>query len=129
EAIRHVGEIEREELLELYRTADIYVSVPSSDGTAVSVLEAMMAGVPVVATDAPGIDPAILRDEQTALLVPSRDAESLAAAILRLGTDRERRQQITATACAVAHRLGNFEAELDRAVSLYEQLVAARVGR
>jgi glycosyltransferase involved in cell wall biosynthesis len=128
DAIRHVGEIERGELLELHRAADVYVSVPGSDGTAVSVLEAMVAGVAVVATDVPGIDPAILRNEHTALLVPSRDSDSLAAAVLRLHTDPERRQQMVANARHVAHRLADFELELDQAVSLYEQLVAVRAG-
>ncbi|MGZ4315564.1 MAG: glycosyltransferase [Gaiellaceae bacterium] len=124
-AIRHVSEVEREELLDLYHVADVYLSVPSSDGTAVSVLEAMVAGVPVVATDVPGIDPAILRDEQTAFLVPPREADSLAAAIVRLEVDHERRVQVTATARDVAERLGDIEKELDRAVALYEELVAA----
>jgi glycosyltransferase involved in cell wall biosynthesis len=123
--IRHVSEIEREELLDLYQIADVYVSVPSSDGTAVSVLEAMVAGVPVVATDVPGIDPVILGDEQTALLVPPREADALAAAVIRLAVDHERRKHITANAREVAKRLGNIEEELDRAVGLYEELVAA----
>lgn len=125
-AIRHVAEIEREELLDLYRVADVYVSVPSSDATAVSVLEAMAAGVPVVATDVPGIDPDILRDGQTVLLVPPSEADPLAAAIVRFGVEPELRGQIVASARAVAAQLGDIEKELDRAVAFYEELVAAR---
>src|SRR2546430_1739651 len=124
EAICHIGELGREELLELYLAADIYVSVPSSDGTAVSVLEAMAARVPVIASDVPGIDPAILRDELTALLVAPRAADSLAEAIVRLGKDVELRRQLSENARDVARRLGDFEKELDRAVALYEQLAA-----
>ncbi|MDP9225062.1 MAG: glycosyltransferase, partial [Actinomycetota bacterium] len=94
EVLRTVGELDREELLELTAAADLYVSIPATDGTAVSVLEAMAAGVAIVATDAPGIDPAILRGDETALLVPTRNPESLAAAVVALGLDADLRLSI-----------------------------------
>jgi glycosyltransferase involved in cell wall biosynthesis len=127
-AVRHIGELRREELLELYKAADVYISVPSSDGTAVSVLEAMAAGVPVIASDVPGIDPDILHDELTALLVPSRAADSLSEAIVRLGKNVELRRRLAENANDVARRLGDFETELDRAVALYERLAASFKG-
>ena len=88
DSVRTVGELEPDELLGLHAAADVYLSVPSRDGTAVSVLEAMAAGVPIVATDAPGIDPVILRDEETALLVPPRDSAALASAVVALAARR-----------------------------------------
>jgi glycosyltransferase involved in cell wall biosynthesis len=57
---------DHEELVDLYAAADVYVSVPENDATAVSVFEAMAAHVLVVASDAPGIDPEILRHDDTA---------------------------------------------------------------
>jgi glycosyltransferase involved in cell wall biosynthesis len=128
-AIRVVGELEREELLELHAAADLYVSVPGTDGTAVSVLEAMAAGMPVVATDAPGIDPVILRAEESALLVPVRDAEALAAASVRLAHDDTLRSRLSENALEIVRLHGDFDRELDKAVLLYEQLVAAQRGR
>src|SRR5262249_35463434 len=53
DSIRLVGELSRDDLLELHAAADVYISIPSTDGLAVSVLEAMAAGVPVVASDVP----------------------------------------------------------------------------
>lgn len=125
-AVRMIGELDRRQLLELYTAADVYVSVPTTDGTAVSVFEAMAAGVPVVATDVPGIDSAILRRDETALLVPQRDPESLASEIAALGQDAPRRRNLAERGREVVRVHGDFDRELDRAVLLYEELVAAR---
>ena len=123
DAVRIVGEIERDELLALHAAADVYVSVPRTDGTAVLVLEAMAANVPVVASDVPGIDPVILRHRETALLVPNRDAEALAAAVVAVATDAV---DLVERAGEVVRLHGDFDRELDRAVTVYEELVAAR---
>jgi glycosyltransferase involved in cell wall biosynthesis len=126
EAIVEIGELDRAELLELHAASDVYVSVPTTDGTAVSVLEAMAAGVAVVASDAPGIDPAILRDGQTAILVPPGDANALAAAVARLGTNPAERQEMVRRARDVVRLQADFDREIDRAVLLYGELVSAR---
>jgi glycosyltransferase involved in cell wall biosynthesis len=124
DAVRMVGEVDRRELLELHTAADIYVSVPATDGTAVSVLEAMAAGVAIVATDAPGIDPVIMRRDETALLVPIRDSDALASAVVELGLDPERRRTLVDNAHEVVRLYGDFDRELDRATMLYEELIA-----
>jgi glycosyltransferase involved in cell wall biosynthesis len=66
-----------------YSIAHVCVLPSHSEGSSNVLLEAMMAGVPVVATSAGG-NPEIVLDEQTGLLVPVRDPQALAAAILRL---------------------------------------------
>jgi glycosyltransferase involved in cell wall biosynthesis len=125
DAVRTVGELEPEELLDLHAAADAYLSVPSRDGTAVSILEAMAAGVAIVATDAPGIDPEILRAEETALLVPPRDSAALASAVVALGRDPELRARLAKRGAEIVRLHGDFDRELDRAVELYEGLVAS----
>jgi glycosyltransferase involved in cell wall biosynthesis len=126
DAVRTVGELDGEELLALYAAADVYLSVPSRDGTAVSVLEAMAAGVAIVATDAPGIDPEILRARETALLVPPGDPAALAAAVVALGRHRELCARLAGRAGEIVRLHGDFDRELDGAVELYEELVASR---
>jgi glycosyltransferase involved in cell wall biosynthesis len=126
DAVRTVGELDDEELIALYAAADVYLSVPSRDGTAVSVLEAMAARVAIVATDAPGIDPEILRTEETAMLVPPGDSAALASAVVALGRDGELRARLARRAGEVVRLHGDFDRELDGAVELYEELVASR---
>ena len=61
----------------------------------VAILEAMSAGVPVVASCVGGI-PEIIRDGEHGLLVPPGDAEALQSALLRLLDDREYAGQLAA---------------------------------
>jgi glycosyltransferase involved in cell wall biosynthesis len=71
-------------------TAMVLPSVTSRDGQMegipVALMEAMAAGVPVVATRLSGI-PELVRDGESGLLVPERDAAALAAALERLAGD------------------------------------------
>jgi glycosyltransferase involved in cell wall biosynthesis len=129
DAVRTVGELEPQELLELHAAADVYLSVPSRDGTAVSVLEAMAAGAAVVASDAPGIDPEILRARETALLVPPGDSAALASAVVALAREGELRARLVRRAAEIVRLYGDFDRELDGAVELYEELVGSVVER
>jgi glycosyltransferase involved in cell wall biosynthesis len=66
-------------------------------------IEAMAAGVPVVATDAPGIRD-VVRGGETGLLVPISSPSALAGAIRRLLEDESLRQSLTAAAFADVRR-------------------------
>jgi glycosyltransferase involved in cell wall biosynthesis len=48
------GRVSRERLPEYYRTADVYLSASYSDGSSVSLLEAMACGLPALVSDIPG---------------------------------------------------------------------------
>jgi glycosyltransferase involved in cell wall biosynthesis len=63
--------------------ADILVHVPSWEGLGVAVIEALAAGLPVIASRVGGI-PDLIDDQVTGLLVPPQDAAALAVAIERL---------------------------------------------
>jgi glycosyltransferase involved in cell wall biosynthesis len=122
EAVRLVGTLPRDDLLLLTAAADAYVSVPDEDGTATSVLEAMAAGVPVVASVVEGIDTTLLRPKDTALLVPVGDPSAVADALEELVRDPASAERIAQRAAGIARRC-DFDTELDRAVLLYEQLL------
>ncbi|MGN6798395.1 MAG: glycosyltransferase, partial [Gaiellaceae bacterium] len=68
------------------------------EGIPVSLMEAMAAGVPPVATDS-GATRELVTDD-AGLLVPPRDREALAAALQRFGSDPELRTQVGASARA-----------------------------
>ena len=83
----------REDVTELLRAADLFVISSYLEGLGTSILDAMAAGLAVVATRVGGI-PEIVEDQVTGILVPPRDPEALASAILELAGDRARRARL-----------------------------------
>lgn len=73
---------------------DVYANTSISEGISLTILEAMAAGLPVVATRVGGT-PEIV-DETHGRLVPARDREAVAAALRELGGQRELRQRMGA---------------------------------
>jgi glycosyltransferase involved in cell wall biosynthesis len=74
---------------------EIFCLTSTSEGTPNAILEAMAAGLPVVATRVGGI-PHIVQDGITGLLVDSEDVEGLASALEALLRDPERARQMGA---------------------------------
>ncbi|MGZ4408835.1 MAG: glycosyltransferase, partial [Gaiellaceae bacterium] len=73
-------------LLDVYRTADVFVHVALTEGVPQVVYEAFAAGLPVVATDVGGVSEAT-GGGAAALLVPPDDLEALLATLERVATD------------------------------------------
>jgi glycosyltransferase involved in cell wall biosynthesis len=83
------------------RTFDV-LAVPSfTEGFPLVIVEAMLAGIPVVASAVGGI-PEIVVDGDTGLLVPPHDAPALADALRRLLGDPDLRQAMAARCRQVA---------------------------
>jgi glycosyltransferase involved in cell wall biosynthesis len=79
-----LGEVD--DVAELMRQVDI-VALPSyHEGLPKALLEAAACGLPLIATDIPGCRP-VVHDGENGILVPVRDAASLASAIERLASD------------------------------------------
>lgn len=76
----------RADVEELLAATDVFVLPSSYEGHPLSVMEAMAAGRPVVATAVGGV-PEIVRDGETGLLVPPGDVAALAGAMRRLARD------------------------------------------
>ncbi len=72
---------------------DIFVLCSRQEGLGLSALQAMAAGLPVVATDVGGLPEAVINDE-TGFLVPPGDAKLLAQAIVRLAIDPDMAAQM-----------------------------------
>jgi glycosyltransferase involved in cell wall biosynthesis len=115
---------ERGDVPDLLAASDIFVLSSRSEGLPVSILEAMAAGLPVVASAVGGVAE-LVEDGETGLLVPAGDADALAVALRRLVVDPELRQGLGAAGRrrAEAHfdlpafreaHLGLFRRELAR---------------
>ncbi len=120
--VRFVPAITHDKIATFYRAADAVVSVPSSDGTPVSVLEAMSVGAPVVATDLPAVR-SWLSSIGAHLLVPVGDVAATRAA-LREALDlsaRERARLAGASRAIVAER-GDHGLNMLRMEAIYRDL-------
>jgi glycosyltransferase involved in cell wall biosynthesis len=73
----------RPDILSVHKAFDLFVMSSVTEGLGTSLLDAMACGKPIVATTAGGM-PEVVADGETGLLVPPRDDEALAAAIVRL---------------------------------------------
>lgn len=92
--VRLLGAQPRHKVSELLQQVDV-LALPSvvmpngkMEGIPVALMEALAAEIPVVATAISGI-PELVRDGETGLLVPERNAAALAEALLRLYTNRD----------------------------------------
>jgi phenylacetate-CoA ligase len=83
EGVRFVGKVDPAAMPALLRDADIFVNASVVDNQPVSILEAFAAGLPVVSTPTGDIA-AMVRHDETGLIVPPLDADGLAAAVLGL---------------------------------------------
>ncbi len=87
----------------LLKAADFFVYPSRAEAFGISIVEAMAAGLPVIATAVGGI-PEIVEDGVSGLLVPPQDAQALAGAIERLVEHPEERAAIGARAHERAKR-------------------------
>ncbi len=91
ERLRRLGY--RTDIAALLAAADIFVLPSYFEGLPMSVIEAMLAGLPVVATDISGPREQVVAEE-TGLLVPPADADALACALSRLAADAGSRRRM-----------------------------------
>ncbi len=101
----------------LLMQAAIGVQSSDTEGLSMSLLEQMMAGLSIVATDV-GDTATAIRHEETGLLVPARDEEALIAALRRLIIDRQLRQRLGHAARNEALCRFSSQAAAERVASL-----------
>jgi L-malate glycosyltransferase len=86
----------RSDVRALLPAADVYASSSISEGVSITILEAMAAGIPVVATAVGGTPEVFPEEAAGGILVPCRDSERLATAIASLALDPRRRAAMAA---------------------------------
>jgi glycosyltransferase involved in cell wall biosynthesis len=119
---------QRDDVPALLAAADLFVLPSLFEGLPVSVLEAMAAERPVVATAIGGTDEAIT-SEESGLLVPPRDPAALASAIRRLQADPPFARGLAAAARARVEREFSSEATARNVMRVYDEVLAeAQVG-
>jgi glycosyltransferase involved in cell wall biosynthesis len=108
-----------------YAMADLLVLPSHSEGSPNVLLEAMSAGVPVVATAVGGV-PEIAEHEHSALLVKRGDREAIRAAIERLLGDAELRRRLAAAAREVVATRHSPETYRRAVIEVYQSALDER---
>ena len=103
-----VGNLDRAELADAYRTADAFVFPTLTDVWGLVINEAMSAGLPIITTDVPGAVDDLVTDGDNGVVVPALESEPLVRAMDWLGGDRELRQSMGRRS---AERIRGFEPE------------------
>jgi glycosyltransferase involved in cell wall biosynthesis len=115
----------RTDVPEILTALDVFVLASLWEGMPNAILEAMAAGLPVVAT-AVGGTPEVVVDGVTGLLVPPRDPTALAQAITRLLDDPDLRQRMGRAGRERVLQHFSVEQMVKRTQTLYEQLLDAK---
>jgi glycosyltransferase involved in cell wall biosynthesis len=102
----------RTDVPEVLAACGAYMQTSIKEGFGIAVLEAMAAGLPIVATDAPGLGPLV---EGVGVLVAPGDFDALARAILGLEDEIAKKRMKT----AAFERLGRYS--IDRTADEYER--------
>jgi glycosyltransferase involved in cell wall biosynthesis len=107
---------------DLFGAADIIVSTSENEGMPIALIEAQLAGKPVVATDVGAVAEVIANHESG--LVTNKNAGSIAAALNTLVLDVQKRTQMSALATARAASLFSIDRMVNAHVDLYRSIVS-----
>jgi glycosyltransferase involved in cell wall biosynthesis len=78
------GQLDEAELIEWYKSLDIYLHASKGETLSTAILQAMASGLPIVASDVPGIRSLVGGESACGILVADQSPEGFADAVLRL---------------------------------------------
>jgi len=123
---RFMGYLTGEALSQAYASADIFVFPSALETFGLVVVEAMAAGLPVVASRVGGVAE-VVEEGRTGYTFESGDTAGLIAGVRQIATSRERIAAMGHAARAFAETQ-TWHAMMDEVVDLYERLIEERRG-
>lgn len=115
----------RNDVIDLQKLADVFVMPSLWEGLPMALLEAMVAGKAIIASETAGIPEAIVNGRD-GILVPPGDLDALASALRTLLTNPARRRELGAAALSRAHSEFTVEVMADRYLAMYGRLLQGR---
>jgi glycosyltransferase involved in cell wall biosynthesis len=121
--VHFVGELDGSDIPAFLAAGDIFVFASDDETFGMSVVEAAIAGLPVVTTDIPVLREVLTNDlgEASALFVPVNDHAALAAAVLHFWTAPELAEKLRSTGQSLAERYS-----VERMIEAYDDLIRHR---
>lgn len=123
ESIEWLGFLNASQIAKLYANGGIFVAPSWMENSSNSVCEAMLAGIPVVATDVGGLK-TIINSKSTGILVPPKNPHALAEGIAILLKNENLRQTIANNAQKVARKRHDPLTILQKTSNLYSEVSA-----
>lgn len=114
---------ERQDIASLLRAMDVFCLPSLTEGTSLTLLEAMATGLPVVAT-AVGGNPEVVADQVSGLLVEPGQPDQLAHALLRVFRNREGARYLGDAGREVVRQRYSMEAMVQRYAGIYQQVLS-----
>lgn len=124
DAVRFAGFVSQEEKVVLLNQMDVVVNPSAKEGWGLTVIEANACGVPVVASDVPGLRDSVL-DERTGFLYEYGNIEQLAQKVSLVLRDDHLRNRMAEEALAWAASF-SWDRSADTMLALMEQAVRQR---
>jgi len=116
-----IGRLPHREFATALQSCDVFISVPSVDATAVSLLEAMACARGIIISSLPS-SLEWITDGVSGLVVPPRNAEDLASAMLRFAEDPEFLADAGRKAMANAHLVAGFQTNMEYVHAIFNHL-------
>jgi colanic acid/amylovoran biosynthesis glycosyltransferase len=130
--VKFVGFLSQDDLQELLSMAHIFLHPSETvsgdvEGVPNAMLEAMAAGVPVVATRHGGI-PEVVMDGENGLLAEEKDVEQLTEALSRLAEDSNQYQRFSKNAAASVREQFSAPRQIAAVEEIYRKAILAHAG-
>lgn len=117
--VHFLGFVPKEQVNEVFKMSDAYTIASDFEGTSVSLLEAMYNKLPILASDAPGINDMV--NSNCAFMFKTKDAEELKKQILAILFAPE----LAGTVAQIAHneykKKYNYENILERYINIFQE--------
>ncbi len=123
--VQFAGYKKRRELVEIYRMTDVFVLPSRKDVWPKVLVEAALAGIPIITTVASGASHELVRDGENGFIIQTNDADSLAGAMIRL-LDANKRMVMGARSLEIVDHYINPEVEVEGILKGIGNLVNVR---
>jgi glycosyltransferase involved in cell wall biosynthesis len=115
--------LNRRDMAKIYSMSEVMVSVPSSDGAPLSVLEAMACEKPVICSNLPVLEEFITNGEN-GFLVAVRQVAPLAEAIIHMLSNPDQSKEFARRSFQMVTKIANYEDEMQKMETLYLELAS-----
>ncbi len=122
-----VGRVDLATLRDAYRSADVlaFPSVNSAEAFGLVLLEAQACGIPVIASDLPGVR-TLVQHGESGMLVPPSDVDALSSALASMIVDLSRSRSMGVHAREIAKERFSWDRHLDGLEEVYRNVCASR---